>query len=235
MIPNNIDILVVEDEPNIADGLLYNLEAEGYRTTHCISAEEALACFESRNYALLVLDIMLPGMDGLELCHRLRTTGSDIPILMLTARGDEEDRIAGLSEGADDYLTKPFSLKEFLLRVKALLRRSIKSQRPPSIYSFGGNQVDLNERHAATVRGEQELTELELKMLRLFISREGKVISRGELLQLVWGMDPATETRTLDNFIVRLRKYFEPDPARPVHFQTVRGRGYRFARDVSAS
>lgn len=226
-----IDILLVEDEPNIADGIIFNLEAEGYRVRHCLSAEDALEIFDTRRFALLVLDIMLPGIDGFALCRQLREAGSDIPILMLTARGDEEDRVAGLSEGADDYLTKPFSLREFLLRVRALLRRSAPRQLPASSYSFGDNRIDLQERRAVTASGELELTELEMKMLRLFFSREGKVISRGEILQLVWGMDPATETRTLDNFIVRLRKYFEPDPAQPVHFQTLRGRGYRFVRD----
>jgi DNA-binding response OmpR family regulator len=225
-----IEILLVEDEPNIADGIIFNLQAESYGVTHCQSGEEALHQLAKRNFALLVLDIMLPGMDGFELCRQLRTRGSELPILMLTARGEEDDRIRGLSEGADDYLTKPFSLKEFLLRVKALLRRSLGNHPTAQLYSFGDNRIDLAERRAFTPSGELELTELEVKMLQLFILREGKIISRGELLQSVWGVKPDTETRTLDNFIVRLRKYFETDPARPVHFQTVRGRGYRFVR-----
>jgi two-component system alkaline phosphatase synthesis response regulator PhoP len=226
-----IQILLVEDEPNIADGIIFNLEAEGYQVTHFLNAEDALSKLETQDFSLLILDIMLPGIDGLELCRRLRATGSDLPVLMLTARGDEDDRVAGLSEGADDYLTKPFSLKEFLLRVKALLRRSRKPQVAASNYNFGNNRIDLAERRAITSAGEIELTELEVKMLQVFFSREGKVISRGELLQSVWGMAPDTETRTLDNFVVRLRKYFETDPAKPVHFQTVRGRGYRFVRE----
>ncbi len=222
-------ILLVEDEPNIAEGIIFNLEAEGYRSTHCLSAEEARAKLDAEEFDLLVLDIMLPGIDGLEFCRRLRKKGSELPVLMLTARGDEEDRIAGLSEGADDYLTKPFSLREFLLRVKALLRRSRGTTRVRGTnYSFGHNQIDLAERRATTPAGPIELTELEVKMLQLFFSREGKVISRGDLLQSVWGVAPDTETRTLDNFIVRLRKYFEVDPGQPVYFQTVRGRGYRF-------
>lgn len=231
MSPGQVSILLVEDEPHIAEGLIFNLEAEGFLVNHCLSAEEALERFDQQSFSLLVLDIMLPGIDGFELCRRLRTAGSNIPILMLTARGDEVDRITGLSEGADDYLTKPFSLKEFLLRVKGLLRRSGGALPHSTVYSFGSNRIDLTERHAETAHGALELTELEIKMLRLFFSREGKAISRGELLQLVWGMDPSTETRTLDNFVVRLRKYFEPDPATPVHFQTVRGRGYRFVRN----
>ncbi len=225
-----IRILLVEDEPNIAGGIIFNLEAEGYLVTHCSSAETAQVELTAHEFALLVLDIMLPGIDGFELCRRLRAMGSDLPVLMLTARGCEDDRITGLSEGADDYLTKPFSLKEFLLRVKALLRRSRRVQTTAPDYNFGPNRVDLAERRATTAAGEIELTELEVRVLQLFFSREGKVISRGDLLQSVWGMAPDTETRTLDNFIVRLRKYFEEDPARPVYFQTVRGRGYRFVR-----
>lgn len=228
---DQIKILLVEDEPNIAGGIIFNLEAEGYLVRHCISAEAAQAELTAHDFALLVLDIMLPGIDGFELCRRLRETGSDLPVLMLTARGDEDDRITGLSEGADDYLTKPFSLKEFLLRVKALLRRSRKTRVTTPTYSFGPNHVDLTERRAMTAMGELELTEIEVKVLQLFFSREGRVISRGDLLQSAWGMAPDTETRTIDNFIVRLRKYFESDPANPVHFQTVRGRGYRFVRN----
>lgn len=226
-------ILLVEDEPNIADGIIFNLKAEGYQVTHCLSAEEALVELAAHDFALLVLDIMLPGIDGFELCRQLRAMGLELPVLMLSARGDEDDRVTGLSEGADDYLTKPFSLKEFLLRVKALLRRSQGPQPAASSYSFGSNRIDLAERRAITDAGKIELTELEVKMLQVFFSREGRVISRGELLQSVWGMAPDTETRTLDNFVVRLRKYFESDPARPLHFQTVRGRGYRFVRENS--
>ncbi len=228
---DQIRILLVEDEPNIADGIIFNLEAEGYLVIHCLSAEDAQTELTAHEFALLVLDIMLPGIDGFELCRRLRAMGSDLPVLMLTARGDEDDRVTGLSEGADDYLTKPFSLKEFLLRVKALLRRSRRAQVASPNYSFGPNRIDLAERRATTATAEIELTELEVKVLRLFFSREGKVISRGDLLQSVWGMAPDTETRTLDNFIVRLRKYFEENPTKPKFFQTVRGRGYRFVRN----
>ncbi len=233
MTPGQTSILLVEDEPHIAEGILFNLEAEGYRSVHCLSAEEAITKLDTDSFDLLVLDIMLPGIDGLELCRRLRKSGSDLPILMLTARGDEVDRVAGLSAGADDYLTKPFSLKEFLLRVKALLRRSRPTRAEKTTYTFGDNLIDLAERRAITATAQIELTELEVKMLELFFSREGKVISRGELLQTVWGMSPDTETRTLDNFIVRLRKYFETDPTHPDHFKTVRGRGYRFIREKS--
>jgi DNA-binding response OmpR family regulator len=230
MSESTIKILLVEDEPNIAEGIIFNLSAEGYQVTHCDSAEDALTRPTSA-YDLLVLDVMLPGISGFELCRRLRNIGAELPILIVSAKGGEEDRVTGLSAGADDYLSKPFSLREFLLRVKALLRRSRNSRTTPRAYVFGQNRIELAERRAQTPRGEQELTELEVRMLELFFRHEGRILSRSELLQKVWGMSPDTETRTLDNFVVRLRKYFEADPAHPQHFQTVRGRGYRFVRN----
>mgnify|MGYP001254165791 CR=1 FL=1 len=229
-------VLLVEDEPHIAEGLIFNLQAEGYQVTHVENGEAALEHLAAHNCALVVLDVMLPGMNGLHVCRRLREAENQVPILMLTARGEEEDRIAGLSEGADDYLTKPFSLKEFLLRVSGMLRRSNWQPRAdslPDTYLFGSNRIKLADSLASTPRGEFELTQLELRMLRIFFRKEGQILSRGELLESVWGMAPDTETRTLDNFIVRLRKYFEKDPSRPEHFLTVRGRGYKFIRKPS--
>jgi DNA-binding response OmpR family regulator len=232
-----VGILLVEDEPSIARGLVYNLEEEGYRVTHAVTGEEALKQAAEETFFLVVLDLMLPGISGIEVCRRLRRLDPRLPILILTARGHEDDRIKGLAAGADDYMTKPFSLEEFLLRVKGMLRRSAW-YRPNSIreglYAFGGNEVALKEGWARTGRGQIDLTELETRMLRLFFQREGEILSRTELLESVWGLTPDTETRTLDNFIVRLRKYFEADPARPVHFLTVRGRGYRFVRGEQA-
>jgi DNA-binding response OmpR family regulator len=227
-----IPILLVEDEPHIAQGLIYNLQAEDYQVTHVESGEDALAHLAVHACALLILDLMLPGIDGLEVCRKVRKQNLQLPILMLTARGAEQDRIAGLSEGADDYLSKPFNLKEFLLRVSGLLRRS-SWQQPlahNSSYQFGSNDIDLNTHQADTATGKLQLTELEMKMLSRFFENEGRVISRGELLKSVWALDPNTETRTLDNFIVRLRKYFESDPSKPRHFLTIRGRGYRFVK-----
>lgn len=228
----NYPVLLVEDEPHIAEGLIFNLQEEGYRVTHVESGEAALEHLASHSCALVVLDLMLPGMDGLDVCRRLRQENNQIPILMLTARGEEQDRIAGLSEGADDYLAKPFSLKEFLLRVTNLLRRSSWQQSDdlPANYLFGDNRINLEDGVASTRSGRIELTELEIRMLKIFFRKEGRILSRGELLESVWGMAPDTETRTLDNFIVRLRKYFEADPSRPKHFLTVRGRGYKFLR-----
>ena len=225
-------ILLVEDEPHIAQGLVFNLEEEGYLVTHVDNGEAALNELQTEFYALVILDLMLPGIDGLEVCRKLRKQGNPVAVLMLTARGEEEDRVAGLAEGADDYLAKPFNLKEFLLRVANLLRRSnwLENVQAGKQIRFGSNLIDLESHSAQTANGEQPLTELEVKMLKLFFANEGRLISRGELLQSVWGMQPDTETRTLDNFIVRLRKYFELDPSNPSHFLTVRGRGYRFKK-----
>lgn len=225
-----LPILLVEDEPHIAKGLIYNLTEEGYLVTHVETGESALLAIATTSFALIILDLMLPGIDGLEVCKQLRSQGNQLPILMLTARGSEDDRITGLSTGADDYLPKPFNLKEFLLRVAGLIRRSnwqgdsVRSK----FYTFGSNRIDLESYLATTALETIQLTELEMKMFRLFIANEGKVISRGELLQQVWEMSPDTETRSLDNFIVRLRKYFEPEPTKPRFFLTVRSRGYRF-------
>lgn len=227
-------ILVVEDEPHIAQGLVFNLEHEGFAVTHAESGEEALRLLESAPVDLLVLDLMLPGISGLEVCRRSRRRYPHLPILMLTALSRDQDRIAGLAEGADDYLAKPFNLEEFLLRVKAILRRAQRQNGAAmlaAVYRFGDNQVDLKGARAQTPRGGFDLTELEVRMLELFFAREKELVTRQELLQKVWGMAPDTETRTLDNFIVRLRKYFEKNPARPMHFRTVRGRGYRFYRE----
>ncbi|MFA5517393.1 MAG: response regulator transcription factor [Desulfuromonadales bacterium] len=230
---SNFPLLLVEDEPNIARGLTYNLEEEGYRVVHTVSGEAALLLASQEHFALVILDLTLPGMDGLEVCRLLRKRDPRLPILILTARSKEDDRVQGLAVGADDYLTKPFSLEEFLLRIKGILRRSRWYRSGGGAidhYVFDGNEIDLVRQVAYTRGGEIPLTELEVKMLRTFFQREGEVLSRAELLQDVWGMAPDTETRTLDNFVVRLRKYFEKDPAQPVHFLTVRGTGYRFER-----
>ncbi len=230
---SEIALLLVEDEPHIAQGLVFNLEEEGYRVTHVESGEQALEKLAKNSYNLLVLDLSLPGIDGLEVCNQLREQENQIPILMLTARGSEQDRITGLSKGADDYLAKPFNLKEFLLRVAGLLRRANWQPAQPQErqYQFGNNRIDLETHQAITPAKTIQLTELEIKILLFFFDQEGKVLSREKLLKQVWGMAPETETRTLDNFIVRLRKYFEIDPTKPLYFRTVRGRGYRFIRD----
>ena len=190
-----------------------------------------MQAFSSGSHDLVVLDLMLPDSHGIDLCRQMRKAEPQLPILMLTALGEEQDRVKGLKEGADDYLTKPFSLDEFLLRVRGMLRRSTWYQ-PTQIkekpYLFGSNRIDLRNLEATTANGKTHLTELEGRMLETFFASEGETLTRAELLKSVWGMAEDTETRTLDNFIVRLRKYFEEDPTKPKHFLTVRGRGYRF-------
>jgi two-component system alkaline phosphatase synthesis response regulator PhoP len=229
-------ILLVEDEDHIARGLKFNLEMEGYRVVHVATGEEALDLTPWSDCLLVILDLMLPGIGGLDVCRRIRQVEARLPILMLTAMDKEANRVAGLEQGADDYLTKPFSLAEFLLRVKRAIKRAAwyrPEPFPAEGYSFGDSQVFLEQRRAVAGGEEISLTDLEAKMLRIFFQREGEVLSRAELLESVWGMAPDTETRTLDNFIVRLRKYFEKKPSRPEHFLTVRGRGYRFVREPS--
>ncbi|MDR3579392.1 MAG: response regulator transcription factor [Oryzomonas sp.] len=227
-------ILLVEDEIHLARGICFNLEEDGYRVSHFDSGEKALITLEVEHFDLIILDVMLPGMDGFQVCHAVRKLDPRVPILMLTARSEDSDRVEGLENGADDYLTKPFNLMEFLLRVKGMLRRS-SWYRPEPVeegYRFGDNEVFLLSYRARTAQGEIDLTEMEVRVLSLFFQKEGEIIPRGELLQSVWGYTSDTETRTLDNFIVRLRRYFEPDPGKPVHFQTVRGVGYRFSRQA---
>jgi len=226
-------ILLVEDEANIAQALLYNLELEGYRVNHVTTGADALAALTGDQYNMLILDLMLPDSHGIDICRQIRRRDKRLPILILTALGEEQYRLDGLEAGADDYLTKPFSLGEFLLRVKGILRRSAwyRPARAGEIAAFGANRVNLAELSAETRRGPITLTELEGRMLAAFLAAEGRVLSRSELLEEVWGLTADTETRTLDNFVVRLRKHFEDDPANPRHFQTVRGRGYRFVRD----
>jgi len=229
-----VRILLVEDEQHIAQGLIFNLEQEGYQVVHAVTGEDALSALEGNTFSLAILDRMLPGtIDGLEICRHIRRNNPRLPVLMLTAMNREQDRVTGLAEGADDYLTKPFSLDELLLRVAGMLRRSAlyrPSQEQSQHYRLGNALVDLDTGQVTSpdAATEQTLTELELKMLRLFIAHEGKILSRAFLLKSVWGVTPDTETRTLDNFIVRLRKYFEEHPSKPRFFVTVRGRGYRF-------
>lgn len=225
-------IMLVEDEIHLARGICFNLEQDGYAVSHFDRGEAALEALRVERCDLIILDVMLPGMDGFQVCKAMRELDSRVPILMLTARSEDADRVSGLESGADDYLTKPFNLAEFLLRVKGMLRRS-SWYRPDPVeegYRFGDNEVFPLSYRARTAQGEIDLTEMEVRVLALFFQKEGEIIPRGELLQSVWGYTSDTETRTLDNFIVRLRKYFEQDPSRPVHFVTVRGVGYRFSR-----
>ncbi len=225
-------ILLVEDELHLARGICFNLEQEGFAISHFGTGEAALEALRVEKCDLIILDVMLPGMDGFQICQAIRALDSRIPILMLTARSEDADRIQGLESGADDYLTKPFNLPEFLLRVRGMLRRS-SWYRPDPVeegYCFGPNEVYLLSYRARTALGEIDLTEFEVRVLSFFFEHENEAVTRSQLLETVWGYAADTETRTLDNFMVRIRKYFEPDPAHPVFFQTIRGVGYRFVR-----
>jgi len=226
-------ILVVEDEQHLAAGLKLNLELEGFHAdvvgTARAAAEQLL---RPDGYDAIVLDVMLPDLDGFELCRRVRQAGNLTPVLMLTARGAAEDRVNGLDAGADDYLTKPFQLAELLARIRSLLRRRLwdsgNGAPQHEILRFGEAVVDFTT-HEATHRGVPvALTSLEVELVRYFATNAGRVISREELLEQVWKLRNYPNTRTVDNFIVRLRRHFEPDPASPVHFLSVRGSGYRF-------
>lgn len=230
---NPVRLLVCEDDEHVARGLCRNLEMDGFDVSSVGSGEEALAALEAPAVApdLLVLDIMLPGIDGLEVCRRLREAGNQIPILFLTARGSDADRILGLRLGADDYLTKPFVIEELVLRAQGILRRAEWSRSPlqtSPVVAVGPWQVDLGTMRATTLAGEVSLTEREVMLIRFFAENDGRVLSRGELLETVWGYTFDTATRTLDTFVHRLRKHFEDDPRHPHHFHTVRGVGYRF-------
>jgi DNA-binding response OmpR family regulator len=230
-------LLVVEDDKPLAEGLCGNLELEGFSVTCVGTGEAGLAelAASPTDFDLLILDIMLPGIDGFEVCRQLRAEGNQIPILFLTARGSDADRILGLQLGADDYLTKPFLVEELVLRVRGILRRAEWSQTPARtgpVVQIGSNEVDMDTMRATTAAGSVALTEREVMLVRFFSENEGRVLTRGELLERVWGYTFDTSTRTLDTFVHRLRKHFEEDPRHPLHFHTVRGVGYRFTSEA---
>jgi len=224
-----IRILLVEDEENIANLIKMNLEMDSYAVVWSPDGKEAVELYKNERFDLIILDIMLPGLSGIEVCEQVRLHDPSIPILMLSARGEPKDRIKGLKTGADDYLSKPFILEELLIRIKKLLQRShdeIKGEL--EYYEFGGNSIDFNHYEARGPKGEFKLTKKEVLLLRLLIERKNKVVSRKEILQAVWGYDVIPSTRTIDNFILMLRKNFEKDPGNPVFFKSVRGVGYKF-------
>lgn len=241
-------VLVVEDEQHLADGLRFNLEAEGYTVNTVPDGESALSLLveEKRRYDVLVLDVMLPGKDGFTVASELRAADQFVPILMLTARGRPEDVLRGFEAGADDYLAKPFDLTVLLARLKALLRRREWFSRDRSIdqeslpaepqkqidqYSFDGRVIDFKNLELRTAGETIRLTLMEMELLRYLITHKGQVVSRKAILEDVWGLNEETDTRAIDNFIVRLRKYIENDPAKPTRLLTVRGVGYRFVAD----
>lgn len=226
-------ILVVDDERNLALGIAENLEAEGYQVAVAHDGPQALERATAETWDLIVLDVMMPGMDGLAVCRALRERGDEVPILFLTALSGVDDRIEGLEAGGDDYLPKPFALRELLARVSAIVRRGawMRGDGRAETIAFGDNQLDFSTYRGRSWDGtEQHLTHKEAMILRCLAERDGEVVSREAILETVWGYDVFPSTRTIDNFIVRLRKRFERDPERPFHFHTERGVGYRFTR-----
>ena len=235
-------ILVVEDEQHLADGLRYNLEAEQYDVDLVDSGEEALrrVAAEPDRFDLVILDVMLPGIDGFGVVAEWRRTGRFVPVLMLTARGRSEDVLRGFGAGADDYLPKPFELPILLSRVHGLLRRhewfrlQAAAQRVPaeqqlaSQFSFGGKTIDFEQLEVRVGEKRMPLTVMEADLLRYLVRHEGHPVPRTAILENVWGVREDTDTRAIDNFIVRLRRYLEDEPSSPKHLQTVRGVGYRF-------
>jgi DNA-binding response OmpR family regulator len=224
-------ILLVEDEETLAVGLEYNLNEEGYEVVWAKDGREAVEYFNSQEFDLIILDITLPYLNGFEIAEIVRKGNPQMPILMLTARTGVADKVKGLELGADDYMTKPFHLKELLLRVKGMLKRklwykSILVDYP--VYKFGNNEINFENLDGFSGSKQIRLTQHEAMVLKYLIENKGKIISRKELLENVWHLNPEVETRTVDNFIVKLRKYFEPDPANPVHFVSVRSAGYMF-------
>lgn len=229
-------VLIVEDEENLREALKLNMELEGYETTTADTGPAALQAIRNEHFDCVILDIMLPEMDGLAVCESIRLQHNPVPILFLSARNSGTDRVEGLRKGGDDYLTKPFNLEELLLRVEKLIQKSRHIHNPGAldeIYTFGdGCRVDFAAHEAIGKSGEQvALSKKEAALLKLLIENKGDVVSREHILQVVWGYNVYPTTRTIDNFILNFRKYFEADSRAPRHFHSVRGVGYKFTED----
>ena len=226
-------ILIVEDEKHLAEGIRENLQAEGYKTTVAHDGVEAFERAMAEHFDLILLDVMMPRMDGLKTCEELRRNSIQTPVLFLTVKSDPEDRIRGLEAGGDDYLAKPFHLKELLLRVAAILKRTDWYNHTKMNLNFGGNEVDFKTYHANAWDGtEHFLTHKEAMILKVLTNQVGMIVPREDILDKVWGYEVFPSTRTIDNFIVRLRKRFERNAELPEHFHTVRGVGYRFTEEA---
>lgn len=231
-------ILIVEDEQHIANGLRFNLEAEGYEAEIAPDGETGLELAEKGSFAAIVLDVMLPGISGFDVASRLRSNENYTPILMLTARGRPEDVLQGFESGTDDYLPKPFDLEIFLARLKGLIRRSGWSRtesgagKAEGIVSVNGKTIDFDNLELQSDSEVIHLTLMEMKLLRYLIEHEGRTVSRKTILEDVWDLQEDTDTRAIDNFIVRLRRYIEDEPNNPKFVRTVRGIGYKFVNEA---
>ncbi len=228
-----ISILLVEDEQNLHEALRLNLELEGYEVTSAFDGAAALRAVQSEYFDLIILDVMLPEMDGINVTETIRLSNNEIPILILSAKNTSADRVLGLKKGADDYLTKPFNLEELLLRVNKLIHKNKTLQDKSSVgntYSFGNNIIDFKAQEANTRNGQKiQLSKKETMLLKLLIENKNEVVPREKILQAVWGYNVYPTTRTIDNFILNFRKYFEDDSRNPKFFHSVRGVGYKYA------
>ncbi len=226
---NKQKILIIEDEKNLAASLRIIFEAEGFEVKVCESGHEGLSSYQ--NYELLVLDLMLPDMDGMDVLLKIRESDQKYPIIIVSAKSEEEDLIRGLSSGADDYLTKPFIVRELVLKIKRIFDRKALYENTAQNFkqeSIGTFKIDFSTLVAQTAEGDKKLTSQEANLLLYLFQNKGRIVSRQELLEKVWGNSSEIETRTIDNFIVRFRKYFEKDSKNPKHFMTKRGVGYSF-------
>jgi two-component system alkaline phosphatase synthesis response regulator PhoP len=229
----NISILLVEDEENLHEALKLNLELEGYNVTSAYDGVGALNAVTAEYFDLIILDVMLPEMDGISVAETVRISNNEVPILILSAKSSSADRVLGLKKGADDYLTKPFNLEELLLRVHKLIDKNKKLQDKSSLgnsYSFGDNIIDFKAQEASTKAGQKiQLSKKETMLLKLLIENKNEVVPREKILQAVWGYNVYPTTRTIDNFILNFRKYFEEDSRNPKYFHSVRGVGYKYS------
>lgn len=227
-----LSILLVEDEENLQDALKLNFEMEGYEVTSAYDGAEALKSLQNEYFDLIILDVMLPEIDGIAVCENIRLSNTEIPILMLSAKNQSADRVLGLKKGADDYLTKPFNLEELLIRVSLLINKSQRiSAKEPVVdeFRFGKNAVNFKSLECTTKMGEVvALTKKEVMLLKLLIENKNEVVTREKILQSVWGYNVYPTTRTVDNFILNFRRYFEEDSRNPKYFHSVRGIGYKF-------
>ncbi|MBR9859663.1 response regulator transcription factor [bacterium] len=227
-------ILVVEDEKHLAETIKLHLEIEEYHPVVVYDGAEAINAFKEQRFDLVILDIMIPHIDGIAVCENIRLHNSTVPIMFLSAKNSAEDRILGLKKGGDDYLAKPFNVEELTLRIKKLLARNDDSADKESVteYTFGNNKVNFESYEAEGNDGKFSLTKKEALLLKLLIENKNEVVSREKILQTVWGYSVYPSTRTIDNFILAFRKYFEPDPKNPVFFRSLRGVGYKFTDEA---
>lgn len=232
---NTISILLVEDEENLHEALKLNLELEGYEVSSAYDGLSAVKAVQQEYFDLVILDIMLPGMDGLTVLESIRIQHNEVPILILSAKNSSADRVMGLKKGADDYLTKPFNLEELMLRVQKLIQKNKKLKDKDTIgdsYQFGSNKIDFRAQEATTHDGQKiQLSKKEAMLLKLLIENKNEVVPREKILQTVWGYNVYPTTRTIDNFILSFRKYFEEDSRNPKYFHSVRGVGYKYAEN----